>query len=109
MNKSEALGLQTHVEELLEPIFEGANVDLSCSLSNRIQVSFDGDKINFNRETFKADWINFSGDLSELKDFITKAEKVLKANSSVINRLMWSYDNMSILKDDLKSEIELAK
>lgn len=65
--------------------------EVSMALTGALRVSLDGKFININVQTKSVDWVKWSGDYEELKDYIEKSISVIKENEEKIGLLMQSY------------------
>ncbi len=108
MKKTEALGLQTQLENdikrELEKKGETYEVNLSQALTGDIQVHFDEYFVNFHPETLIIRYIHFTGYWEDFMTLTKTAHDVLEAHPILLTRLMWSYEHKSELIDDVEGK-----
>lgn len=99
MTKLEAEALEALVDSKFTEVV-GENCFVSLTLTNKLRIGFGEDSICLNRDGSGVSWIEFTGFYSDLQDVVQKSLACMNENKEAIDKLIWSYDHRSELKED---------
>ena len=99
MKREHAEALQRNIEFSISEIIAESETEISFTITGKLKVKFEDVIFLFNTETYECIElkINQFEDFDEIKEDISMIESYFKEEKKDIERLVWSYKNITEL------------
>ena len=97
MTKQEACDLENMCGTLMSKCV-GEECRVSLALTGRLKISFNDGFITLKKDRSGVDYVKYVGYYEDLEDIIKRALSCVNSNTSLLDKLIWSYEHIRELE-----------